>query len=280
MVTKITFSVLTAAFYSIILQSDYFSRMRWSDISDTHNRIEEHIGPYFYGAILIGIVILVAIYMWQEHKSVVKAIGKILLVCLVLYVIGCVANLVYEYNRRRPRVEKKTEQVTTVTSDAPASAFSVTPTPTPAPAFTTVSTKTSISSSADSWERYYPEQNIGSYEKKTNDFLVAIINNPTFSIYDFMRVGLTAGNTQFLAENQYAQSSFVRNHFEPATFHQTYIKMTKAWQAFLRCQGVNINDSEISKYMMHYDMFDINKPSISDAANPQLIWDLQTIPLQ
>lgn len=272
MITKATVSIST------ILQADYFSRMRWSDISDTHNRIEEHIGPYFYGAILIGIVILVAIYMWQEHKSVVKAIGKILLVCLVLFVIGFVANLVYEYNRRRPRAEKKTEQVMTVASDA--SASSVTPAPTPAPAFTTVSTETSISSSADNWEHYYPKQNIGSYEKKTNDFLVAIINNPTFSIYDFMLVGLTAGNTQFLSENQYAQSSFVRNHFNPATFHQTYIKMTKAWQAFLRCQGVNINDSEIRKYMMHYDMFDIDKPRISDAANPQLIRDLQTIPLQ
>ena len=55
----------------------------------------------------------------------------------------------------------------------------------------------------------YPKSTV--YQKK-NDFMVAVLNNPTFSLFDFIRVsGLHERNTQFLDEDTYTRSSFVIN---------------------------------------------------------------------
>ena len=55
----------------------------------------------------------------------------------------------------------------------------------------------------------YPKSTV--YQKK-NDFMVAVLNNPTFSLFDFIRVsGLHERNTQFLDENTYTKSNFIVN---------------------------------------------------------------------
>ena len=39
--------------------------------------------------------------------------------------------------------------------------------------------------------------------QKENDFVVAVLNNPSFSIYDFLTAsGLNESNTQFLSEDK------------------------------------------------------------------------------
>ena len=61
---------------------------------------------------------------------------------------------------------------------------------------------------------------------KENDFLVAIVNNPSYCIYDLIMIaGLNSHNTQFLTEQEYAGSKFVRKNYTPTNLHRIYSKL-------------------------------------------------------
>lgn len=115
---------------------------------------------------------------------------------------------------------------------------------------------------------------------KENDFLVAVVNNPSYSIYDLIMIaGLNSHNTQFLTEQEYAGSKFVRKNYTPANFHRIYSKLFKAWKLFQKCQDYDLNNEEIKSYMQDYSTWDVNKPNINQASNPQLIRALKVVPL-
>lgn len=248
---------------TMLLNADYFSRIRPSDIGGAYHVFADNV-LIFSGIIILGILLCVAVvYAWQAHRNVVKSIGKVLLVCLGIYIVLAIGNGAYYYLKHRmPNRTENTSSVQTV-STSPAR------------------TETYMQeSAADAWAAYpVPQGNVS--RQADNDWLVAATNNPSYSIYDLMyHGGVTPDNTQFLSEKEYQQSRWVREHYTPQQLHRAYKKLAKSWKAFLRCRNADISSREVEKYMMHYDMFDIDKPRIEDAANSQLIKDLQRIPLQ
>ncbi len=115
---------------------------------------------------------------------------------------------------------------------------------------------------------------------KENDFLVAVINNPSYNIYDLIMVaGLNSYNTQFLTEKQYASSRYIRKKYTPARFHKIYVRLSKAWKLFLICQSYDLKSSEIEECMNNYSTWDVNKPNTSQTSNPRLIRALKVVPL-
>ena len=247
----------------MLLAADYFSRIRPSDIGGAYYVLADNV-LIFSGIIILGILLCVAaVYAWQAHRNAVKSIMKIFLACLGIYVVLAIGNGVYYYLKHR--MPSSTENANSVQSVSTSPARTETH---------------SQGSGSDAWAAYpAPQRNVSG--QADNDWLVAATNNPSYSIYDLMyHGGLTPENTQFLSEKEYLQSRWVRDHYAPKELHRAYKKLVSAWRAFMRCRNADISSEEVEKYMIHYDMFDIDKPRIEDAANPQLIKDLQRIPLQ
>ena len=129
----------------------------------------------------------------------------------------------------------------------------------------------------------YPKSTV--YQKK-NDFMVAVLNNPTFSLFDFIRVsGLHERNTQFLDENTYTRSSFVINRckelygsYNSDIYHTTYMKVKAAWRVFLEVQNTDVSYEGMGKYFMKYDMFDTSAPR--NCPYPELKHKLSIVPLR
>ena len=245
----------------LISRADYFSRGRLSDITDGYNSGNDNIVLFFAAVFLVVIICVASIYMWNEHKEKVKNFGIFLLVCLCLYVVLAIGHLAYyEYKQHSSTVTKNFYEVDSLEAEPALPQADI---------------------DADEWSSYAPAQGVTESQGKGNDFLVAVTNNPSSSIYDLMKyANMTASNTQFLSESQYAQSKWVREHYTPEGLHQAYIKLSRAWEAFLRCEDEDIDNVAVSKYMMNYDMFDTDRPRIEDAENPQLIRDLKVVPLQ
>lgn len=246
----------------MMLRADYFSRIRPSDISNNYHALADNI-MLLLGVVILFIVLCFAVaYIWQVHKATVKAIGKFILACLCIYIVLVIGNYAY-YKLKHNRAAKK--ENTQVISSIPVRVEE---------------NNYSQESAVDAWASYPAAKGVTSSQKE-NDWLVAATNNPSFSIYDLITIsGMTPDNTQFLSEEDYRQSNWVRKHYTPGELHLAYIKLATSWKAFMRCKNVEINSPEIDKYMMRYDMFDTHKPKVEDANNPQLIKDLQRIPLQ
>ena len=76
--------------------------------------------------------------------------------------------------------------------------------------------------------------------QKDNDFIVAISNNPSFNVGDFILVGnLNTGNTQFLSESDYLKSNYVKKHYNRENFHKLYQRASIAWGYFKQLQYVD-----------------------------------------
>ena len=116
---------------------------------------------------------------------------------------------------------------------------------------------------------------------KENDFLVAVINNPSFTIYDFLNIsGLNTSNTQFLSFDRYCRSNFIRQRYDPTSFRDAYNRTQRAWNILCRLQNIDLDDPEIKKYMMGYSPFDTSAPRIEESRNQNLIRELKIIPLR
>ena len=137
------------------------------------------------------------------------------------------------------------------------------------------------STSSDPWASYPPVITDGSQmTNKQNDFIVAAILNPTYSIYDlYVAVDMTPQNTQFLTFERYCRSKFIRERYYPSEFRLVYNKVSRAWNRFVSVQNVNFKSPEIIPYMIEYSQFDVMAPRIEDAEDPQLIRMLRTKPL-
>lgn len=117
---------------------------------------------------------------------------------------------------------------------------------------------------------------------KQNDWIVAIINNPTYDPQDFQYIsGLTLDNTQLLPKESYLKSSFIRDNkafkdnngnFSEDLFNTIYNEAAQKFQDFS-------TESEIDEYQ--YSMWDALRPkngkvrdlnfTLSREKNPQHI---------
>ena len=122
--------------------------------------------------------------------------------------------------------------------------------------------------------------------KKENDFMVAVLNNPTFSLFDFISVAeMHERNTQFLDESRYTKSNFIINKckelygtFNSQTFHATYMKVKAAWRIFIEIQDTDVSYKGMGKYFVKHDMFDIDAPR--NCPYPELKHKLSIVPLK
>lgn len=100
---------------------------------------------------------------------------------------------------------------------------------------------------------------------KENDWLVAGILNPEFSTSDFLISGLTPDNTQLLTQEQYKNSSFVKDKFtENGIFNEQAFEdfYKNRVEEFGKLQSMNIDDTFI------YSPFDTKAKSDSKIQSP------------
>lgn len=251
----------------IILQAtDYASRGRVSDYSDNHTSPIEYV---FLGFGIIVVIVIASIWIYsviKKHKeSILNAIGTIFIGILglgaALLIAKCgetLKNNNYEFKSNEPEIEASVQNNTTSNNNE-------------------VERDT-----YDPWSGYPPVISESNNEHMNeNDFLVAVINNPSFTIYDFLNIsGLNTSNTQFLSFERYCRSNFIRQRYDPTSFRDAYNRTQRAWNILCRLQNIDLDDPEIRKYMMKYSPFDTNAPRIEQASNPILIRDLRIIPLQ
>ena len=110
------------------------------------------------------------------------------------------------------------------------------------------------------------QTNKSELHKKENDFMVAVLNNPTFSLYDFISItNLHEHNTQFLKEELYRESDFIKNkckelygQYNIQTLHVIYKRVSTAWKVFLEVQNCDVSYNGMGKY------FNIKIPVCSD----------------
>ena len=97
---------------------------------------------------------------------------------------------------------------------------------------------------------------------KQNDWIVATLNNPDFSVSDFKNIsGLSLANTQFLDEDVYKNSAFIKNqkqfqdnngNFSEQKFNDFYNQAATSFRNF------SIEDT-VDNYQ--YDMWDPSAPA-------------------
>lgn len=122
--------------------------------------------------------------------------------------------------------------------------------------------------------------------KKKNDFMVAVLNNPTFSLFNLISIGgLHERNTQFLDESSYVKSNFIINkckelqgQYNAQIFHAIYQKVSASWKVFIEVQNSDLSHNGMGKYFMKYDMFDTSAPR--HCPYPELKHKLSIVPLR
>lgn len=121
-----------------------------------------------------------------------------------------------------------------------------------------------------------------SYYQKEHDFMVAVLNNPQFNLYDFITASdLHESNTQFLTEAQYWNTKYIKNKCAEMginDFHSIYNKVRTAWGIFKEIQDTDVSYDGMGKYFYNYGDWDITKPS--NCPYPELKHKLSIVPLQ
>lgn len=122
------------------------------------------------------------------------------------------------------------------------------------------------------------------YEKE-NDFMVAVLNNPTFSLFDFISIaGLHETNTKFLDESAYMKNNFIKKCKElygndsDYALHAIYMKVKAAWKIFLEVQNTDVSYQGMGKYFHNHSKFDTRAPR--SCPYPELKHKLSIIPLR
>lgn len=116
--------------------------------------------------------------------------------------------------------------------------------------------------------------------KKENDFFMNVIYNPTFSIYEFLVVGLSSKNTELKALNRYANSTIVQDKCRElkVSISETYNKVNAAWKVFLEVENTDISANGFGQYMMNHSPYNIFAPRT--CPNPELKHKLSIVPLK
>lgn len=248
----------------LLYATDYASRGRISDYSDSNDSTLELVFMAVGALILLVFGTFWLYFFLKKNKEIIlDAISKIFFFSLIIGVVFLVAKCGENVKKSsslktsQPTIEQSNQNNTSSNH---------------------VESEESV---CNPWAGFPPAISASDGERmKENDFLIAIINNPSFSIYDLLVVlGLNTDNTQFLSLERYSRSNYIRERYDPVSFKDVYNRCQRAWSIFCRMQNVDLDNPEISKYMMEYSPFDVSAPRINQASNPKLIQDLKIRPL-
>ena len=117
------------------------------------------------------------------------------------------------------------------------------------------------------------------YEKE-NDFFMNVIYNPTFSIYDFLTVGLNSKNTDLKELHIYQKSKNATSQCRKLKINMTiaYNKVKASWKVFKEVENTDLSSNGFGKYMMSYSQYNIFAPK--NCPNPELKHKLSIVPLK
>lgn len=114
---------------------------------------------------------------------------------------------------------------------------------------------------------------------KQNDWIVASINNPNFSVQDFRDIGLDLDNTQLLPMQEYLKSNFITQNdafkndqgaFSKEKFESFYKSQLASFEAFKN------NTEEVPEY--EYGLFDTSRKENSRVRDPHFTLELVSNP--
>lgn len=115
------------------------------------------------------------------------------------------------------------------------------------------------------------------YEKE-HDFFMNVLANPTFRLYDFLRVGLSSKNMEFLEYSVYCNSSNAQEECQNANVDMltAYKKVAAAWRVFLEIENRDI--SEVEPFMLSFHRNNYLAPRV--CPDPELKYKLSIVPLK
>jgi len=116
--------------------------------------------------------------------------------------------------------------------------------------------------------------------KKENDFFMNVIYNPSFSLYNFLVVGLSSKNTELKDLHVYVNSKNVQDQCRTLKIDisETYNKVKASWKVFLEVENTDISTDGFGKYMVTYSPYNIFAPKT--CPNPELKHKLSIVPLK
>ena len=109
---------------------------------------------------------------------------------------------------------------------------------------------------------------------KPNDMLVAKINNPMSSTYDFLSAKLTPQNTSLLSPDEYKQTQFVKDAFRTEDGQFDDIAFNEAYKS----AAYNYQEMADDQYLanldeMDYSPFDVTRPKFAKTYNVSVEYD-------
>lgn len=118
------------------------------------------------------------------------------------------------------------------------------------------------------------------YYKKENDFFMNVIYNPDFSIYEFLKVGLTSKNTELKDLHIYVNSKVVQDKCRELniSISESYYKIKASWKVFLEIENTDLSYDGFGKYMIETHSHNIFAPRT--CPNPELKHKLSIVPLK
>lgn len=116
---------------------------------------------------------------------------------------------------------------------------------------------------------------------KPNDILVATVNNPTSSTYDFLSAQLNPQNTSFLSKDQYKETQFVKDRFTTKDGDFDDISFNNAYKAAaLHYQEMSDENYLAGLSEMEYSPFDVTRPIGSKTYNVSVEYDVDYNPFK
>lgn len=105
---------------------------------------------------------------------------------------------------------------------------------------------------------------------KQNDWMIAVLDNPTFTLSNFKGVGLNSSNTGMLSKDEYLSSPYIQEkfkdqngEFDSAIFDKVYANALASYQTFANDDFIdNIKDN------LEYDKYDQARPKDSSVRTP------------
>jgi len=116
--------------------------------------------------------------------------------------------------------------------------------------------------------------------KKENNFFMNVIYNPSFSLYNFLVVGLSSKNTELKDLHVYVNSKNVQDQCRTLniSISETYNKVKASWNIFLEVENTDLSVYGFGKYMMEYSPYNLFAPRT--CPNPELKHKLSIVPLK
>lgn len=116
--------------------------------------------------------------------------------------------------------------------------------------------------------------------QKENDFFMNIIYNPTFSLYNFLTIGLNSKNTDIKELNVYLKSHNAKTQCQKLNIDITeaYKKAKACWAVFLEIENTDLSVNGFGKYMIETSPYNIYAPK--NCPNPELKHKLSIVPLK